>query len=71
LKAIYPEAPVLDLLSESEYQEFLRQPGRLEAWVDANIRASQPLIIDGNWTERGIIFPIISENRDLTSRRRH
>jgi predicted AAA+ superfamily ATPase len=46
LRAVYPEAPVLDLLREADYQEFLRNPSRLEAWADAHVRSRQPLIID-------------------------
>ena len=49
LRAVYPDAPVLDLLKEADYQEFLRNPSRLEAWADAHVRprsAGVPLIID-------------------------
>ena len=46
LRNVYPDAPVLDLLKESDYQEFLRNPSRLEAWADAYARRDQPLIID-------------------------
>src|SRR5438093_13572395 len=45
LRAMYPEAPVLDLL-EADYQEFLRKPSRLEAWADAHARSRQPFVID-------------------------
>src|SRR5262249_13391974 len=46
LKATYPGAAVLDLLREADYQEFLRNPSRLEAWADGHARPGQPLIID-------------------------
>jgi predicted AAA+ superfamily ATPase len=46
LRSLYPEAAVLDLLKEADYQEFLRNPSRLEAWADANARPKRPLIID-------------------------
>lgn len=46
LKAAYPAAPILDLLKEADYQEFLRDPSRLEAWADAHVKTGQPLIID-------------------------
>jgi uncharacterized protein len=46
LRAVYPEAPVLDLLKEADYQEFLRNPSRLEAWADARVRPRVPLMID-------------------------
>lgn len=45
LSAAFPTAPVLDLLQDSVYQEFLRDPSRLEAWADAQ-DLSGPLIID-------------------------
>ena len=46
LRATYPEAPVLDLLREADYQEFLRNPSLLEAWADAHVRPRSPLVID-------------------------
>ncbi len=46
LQSAYPAAPVLDLLREADFQEFLRNPSRLEAWADANWRPPFPLIID-------------------------
>lgn len=46
LRNVYPEAPVLDLLKEADFQEFLRNPSLLEAWVEARRRPGQPVIID-------------------------
>src|SRR5204863_3704245 len=45
LRNAYPGAPILDLLKESDYHEFLRNPSRLEAWADAHARPGIPLII--------------------------
>lgn len=46
LRNLYPDAPILDLLKEADYHDFLRNPTRLEAWADAQARPRQPLIID-------------------------
>jgi predicted AAA+ superfamily ATPase len=46
LRSLYPDAAILDLLQEATYQEFLRNPSRLEAWADAHSLRQQPVIID-------------------------